>query len=148
MKKNIVLFLSIIALTFTLNSCSSDDDVSGSNSRRILGKWIPLKHISKSPGQPEEVTMHQHLCATTKDYYIFNEGGTALAVKYLTCSSSRQENANWSINGNFFILGIFEDGYSYQRAFPILELSSSKLRYKVNYSNDYDGYDIYEFVRE
>ena len=148
MKKNIVLFVSIIALAFNLNSCSSDDDVSGSNSGRILGKWIPLRNISKSPGQPEEVIMHQHLCSTTKDYYMFYEGGNLLAVDYLTCSSSDQYNFTWSINGNFIIFrGIAGDEYV-ERAAQILELSSSKLRYKFSYSNDYNGYDIYEFVRE
>jgi hypothetical protein len=79
---------------------------------------------------------------------MFNEGGNLLAVKYFTCSSSGQENGTWSINGNFIIIGVYEDGVLYKTAFPILELSSSKLRYKVNYSNYYDGYDIYEFVRE
>jgi hypothetical protein len=148
MKKNIVLFISIIALAFTLNSCSNDDDVSGSNSGRILGKWIPLKHISKSPGGSEEVIMHQHLCSTTKDYYMFNEGGNLLAIDYLTCSSSNQYNVNWSINGNFIIFrGIAGDEYV-ERAAKILELSSSKLRYNFYYNNDNNAYDIYEFVRE
>lgn len=148
MKKSVVLFVSIIALAFNLNSCSSDDDDSDSNSGRILGKWIPLKNISKDSGESEEVTMHQHLCATTKDYYIFNEGGNLLAVKYFNCSASGQENGTWSINGNFIIIGVFEDGVLYKRAFQILELSSSKLIYKISYRSDNDAYDIYEFVRE
>lgn len=145
MKKNIVFFISIIALAFTLNSCSSNDDLSSSNSGRILGKWIPLKNISKSPGEPEEVIMHQHLCATTKDNYMFYDGGNILAVDYLNCSSSEQYNFNWSINGNLIIFSGIAGDESVQTAAQILELSSSKLRYKFSYNN---GYDIFEFVRE
>jgi hypothetical protein len=147
MIKNIFL-VSIIALAFTLNSCSSDDDLSSSNSERILGKWIPLKNISKSPGEPEEVIMHQHLCATTKDNYMFYGGGNILAIDYLNCSSSDQYNFTWSINGNLIIFSGIAGDESVQTAAQILELSSSKLRYKFSYNNDYNGYDIYEFVRE
>ena len=150
MKKSIVLFMSIVALALTFNSCSSDDgngSGSGSTSGSILGKWIPLREVYGAPGEPEEVFPHEHLCSTTKDYLEVYDNGTWLGISYLTCSSEYQSTGTWSKNGNLLTISyVDKNDMPVTSTAQILELSASKLRFK---STDGDGfYTITEYVRE
>lgn len=119
MKKILFLFVSILSLSLA-TSCSSDDD---KGSASILGKWH--HHASIYDGGTE---LHDHECATKKDYIEFNANNVYKYVIYNTsCAIDDQDTFTWTQEGNIITI---ESG-----DLQITELTGSTLRL---YDSEYD----------
>jgi|SRR5690625_66068 len=138
--KRLMSILFLVALTFTLSSCSSDDDSPASDD--IIGIWqynqaggilngeeflIPWE--SECPGKIEKMEFLSN--SVVKDYRYYEDCNLYL------------EEGNWSYSGN--ILTITANGET--NDIEILLLTQSRLKMKIT-EEDFDlGHIIIEFKR-
>lgn len=145
MKKRILLFVSIVSLSLTFNSCSKDDDSSSSTSGTIVGEWEFLKEGVIESGV-ELLDPYQHTSGCTKDYIEFKSNGIAEDYSYEKPAGSCIEyvdSATWTKEGNALSVnyggGDFFDG-------EILTLNSTTL--KIRFTDDGGTINVVEFVRK
>jgi hypothetical protein len=126
MKKILFLFMTIASLAI-ISSCSSDDDKGNAS---ISGKWYHHSYIYDGATE-----LHDHDCATKKDYIEFNSNNVYKYVIYGTnCTIEDEGTSTWSQKGN--IITIFS------QEMTITELTQSTLKI---YDSEYD--ETYVFKR-
>lgn len=95
MKKNIVLFVSIITIGLNSVSCNKDDD----NNVSIEGKWV----LSEEGETESTLTDYEHTLGCEKDYMVIASGGQIIFYSYDNESGTCSENietGTWIKNGN------------------------------------------------
>ncbi len=123
----LLLFVSVLALTFT--SCSSDDDSNNSqltiNSQNILGKW----YIKGGTINEGSFVNYNHDCNTDKDFQEFFENGELTFNGYNTeCELNEVEMSLWVLNGNILTVSNTNfDPIIYEYTYEIESLTSSEL---------------------
>ena len=145
MKKSFLLFVSIVSLSLTFNSCSNDDDNNSATSGTIVGEWEFLKEGTIVSGT-EFLTAYEHTSGCNKDYIEFKSNGIAEDYSYEKPSGSCIEYvdaATWTKDGNALSInyggGDFFDG-------EILTLNSTTL--KIKFTDDGGTVNVVEFVRK
>lgn len=142
MKKRILLFVSIVSLSLTFNSCSKDDDNGSSTSGNIAGKWIYLKQ-GEIVGGEEVLYPYENSCSSENDFTQIYSNGTLRDVYYNSACSESIDNATWTRSGNMITVSY---GPGESSTSEIIELTSTKLKVKF-YDEVDDTYYLTEFVR-
>ena len=145
MKKRVLLFVSIVSLSLTFNSCSKDDDSSSSTSGTIVGEWEFLKEGTIVSGT-EFLSPFEHTSGCTKNYIEFKSNGMAEDYYYEKPSGSCVEfvdEATWTKNGN--ALSVNYGGGDFFDS-EIMILNSTTL--KIKFADDGGTINVVEFVRK
>ncbi|MCD0468428.1 lipocalin family protein [Flavobacterium sp. JAS] len=133
MKKLSILFLSVLTFGFTVTSCNSDDDNSGS----IEGKWTPVKMGSVLNGQEILVNIpNDGKCDNDIIEYTTDGKFTDLSYEFFDnkCTSST-DKGTWSLKDK--VLSTTYDGDTEVNTVEVLELTKSTL--KVKYTEKVDA---------
>ena len=145
MKKRILLFVSIVSLSLTFNSCSKDDDSSSETSGTIIGEWEFLKEGTIVSGT-EFLSVYEHTSGCNKNYIEFKSNGIAEDYYYEKPAGSCVEfvdEATWTKDGNALSLnyggGDFFDS-------EIMILNNTTL--KIKFTDDGGTINVVEFVRK
>ena len=145
MKKRVLLFVSIVSLSLTFNSCSKDDDSSSSTSGTIVGEWEFLKEGTIVSGT-EFLSPFEHTSGCTKNYIEFKSNGIAEDYYYEKPSGSCVEyvdEATWTKEGN--ALSVNYGGGDFFDS-EIMILNSTTL--KIKFADDGGTINVVEFVRK
>lgn len=145
MKKRVLLFVSIVSLSLTFNSCSKDDDSSSSTSGTIVGEWEFLKEGTIVSGT-EFLSPFEHTSGCTKNYIEFKSNGMAEDYYYEKPSGSCVEyvdEATWTKDGN--ALSVNYGGGDFFDS-EIMILNSTTL--KIKFADDGGTINVVEFVRK
>ena len=145
MKKSFLLFVSIVSLSLTFNSCSKDDDSSSSTSGTIVGEWEFLKEGTIVSGT-EFLSPFEHTSGCTKNYIEFKSNGMAEDYYYEKPSGSCVEyvdEATWTKEGN--ALSVNYGGGDFFDS-EIMILNSTTL--KIKFADDGGTINVVEFVRK
>jgi hypothetical protein len=145
MKKRVLLFVSIVSLSLTFNSCSKDDDSSSSTSGTIVGEWEFLKEGTIVSGT-EFLLPFEHTSGCTKNYIEFKSNGIAEDYYYEKPSGSCVEyvdEATWTKEGN--ALSVNYGGGDFFDS-EIMILNSTTL--KIKFADDGGTINVVEFVRK
>ncbi|MCK6607793.1 MAG: lipocalin family protein [Flavobacterium sp.] len=145
MKKRVLLFVSIVSLSLTFNSCSKDDDSSSSTSGTIVGEWEFLKEGTIVSGT-EFLSPFEHTSGCTKNYIEFKSNGMAEDYYYEKPSGSCVEyvdEATWTKEGN--ALSVNYGGGDFFDS-EIMILNSTTL--KIKFADDGGTINVVEFVRK
>ena len=145
MKKRVLLFVSIVSLSLTFNSCSKDDDSSSSTSGTIVGEWEFLKEGTIVSGT-EFLSPFEHTSGCTKNYIEFKSNGIAEDYYYEKPSGSCIEyvdEATWTKEGN--ALSVNYGGGDFFDS-EIMILNSTTL--KIKFADDGGTINVVEFVRK
>jgi len=132
MKKNKVLFVSVLSLGLALTSCSKDDNSSSSSSASVEGKWKYTKEGTIVSGQEVLSDYVNDAPACGSDYLEILTGGTAKDIYYYNDGACQSDvgMGTWSKSGN--TMAVTFDGVTDNA--EILTLNSTTL--KVKYSRD------------
>ena len=145
MKKRVLLFVSIVSLSLTFNSCSKDDDSSSSTSGTIVGEWEFLKEGTIVSGT-EFLSPFEHTSGCTKNYIEFKSNGMAEDYYYEKPSGSCVEyvdEATWTKDGD--ALSVNYGGGDFFDS-EIMILNSTTL--KIKFADDGGTINVVEFVRK
>lgn len=145
MKKRVLLFVSIVSLSLTFNSCSKDDDSSSSTSGTIVGEWEFLKEGTIVSGT-EFLSPFEHTSGCTKNYIEFKSNGIAEDYYYEKPSGSCVEyvdEATWTKDGD--ALSVNYGGGDFFDS-EIMILNSTTL--KIKFADDGGTINVVEFVRK
>jgi hypothetical protein len=140
MKKNILLFVSLLTLGTLSTSCSNDDN----NSASIEGKWEQFQEGTIINGQEILVEIAE-TSACGKDYLELVQGGLLNDFSFGNSASDCTtpiETGIWTKNDNKLNIKYTSDAV---RDYEILELTKTILKIK---ETDQDGVYILVFKRK
>lgn len=128
MKKFSVLLLSVLFVSFSFTSCSSDDDDNGgSGDVTLVGTWQFSKEGMVVDGTEQLEDWEHWAPECGLDHIVFNANNTGVAVDYDIWDDECEEweePFEWSLEGGVLTL---EDGFETVEL-EVVELSASTLK--------------------